>query len=877
MQSIHLCALVLFILPLYLEGISLGSLYNDDTYIRGFARAKHLGLHISPNNSTADLWFSDDRGHKHRYNNLQRNSVGMEGVEIFQSHQKHGILKREETYSAATFSQVLADGWVLVTQLEPGSYHILRVVHKPSEHIHIQPFIMAESFLNSSQAQELGEMLPNDHVLHRRSLLETEKNHENNNPEGATCGALRLDTQGQQAMRFAVLNASAMPEAMQHAQKMANTSNAPLHNFKIRPTTDSSRGRRSLAYSHDIYQNPPKYWSGCYPGMEDVHFAKVGIVADAGFVDAFQGSEDITLRAIEAIVAATNMVYHFQVHIQLEITQILLVTDKLPKGPSNSSFLSYLEASPSLSLGTSCVSASDCVCSLLDGNLTSCTDNSMICGIVQPLQAMTSLSYTLSSQSTTFTSPSSSASSSSSVIFPTTNTTTNSRSSTSHLASALSSAGLSPQAHWHLLTDCFSPPGVVGIAWTLTPDDDQPRRGTICNSFGLNAAVTSRSATTWQTFAHEVGHSFGLSHSFEEGQGLTGGIMDYGNPKYDERIQFNELYRREELCEELSLMKSLDECPTLFAPSSANCFEIAPYDNSQLGANLSRGYYCAGGFCPTKSDGSPGPCRPPPPVLTFREEPLNFTETRIGLGLSGYGNPEIMKWHELNGTACSEADLEGVQYNQSDLVLVQRGGCSFDVKASVMAAIGTGGLVVFDSNVTLSSLGDDSMTSTTSGGAEELLEMYGDLVYLPIKMAYISHFDARRISMSIRTSNSSVFGYLGAAPPHILSLVVQSENSESAITNQSSTKNDNPPSRLSLILIAIICCVTFLFLSSGVFLIWYRHQVSQASSANEPIDFVQAYHGGELGSVKCKGQASARRVVGGHSEICTTQYQDDIL
>ena len=35
--------------------------------------------------------------------------------------------------------------------------------------------------------------------------------------------------------------------------------------------------------------------------------------------------------------------------------------------------------------------------------------------------------------------------------------------------------------------------------------------------------------STWQTDAHEIGHIFAARHSFELGQGQTGGIMDYGD------------------------------------------------------------------------------------------------------------------------------------------------------------------------------------------------------------------------------------------------------------------------------------------------------------------------------------------------------------
>lgn len=58
-----------------------------------------------------------------------------------------------------------------------------------------------------------------------------------------------------------------------------------------------------------------------------------------------------------------------------------------------------------------------------------------------------------------------------------------------------------------------------------------------------NVAVVWHNFRTWITFAHEVGHNFGGArksrvgpllclageHSFELGQGKTGGIMDYGN------------------------------------------------------------------------------------------------------------------------------------------------------------------------------------------------------------------------------------------------------------------------------------------------------------------------------------------------------------
>ena len=54
--------------------------------------------------------------------------------------------------------------------------------------------------------------------------------------------------------------------------------------------------------------------------------------------------------------------------------------------------------------------------------------------------------------------------------------------------------------------------------------------GTLCRTGrGSHTGVSWYTRRHWFTFAHEIGHNFGGSHSFEEGQVRTGGIMDYGN------------------------------------------------------------------------------------------------------------------------------------------------------------------------------------------------------------------------------------------------------------------------------------------------------------------------------------------------------------
>eukprot|EP00927_Polykrikos_kofoidii_P047887 TRINITY_DN4217_c0_g1_i1.p1 TRINITY_DN4217_c0_g1~~TRINITY_DN4217_c0_g1_i1.p1 ORF type:complete len:511 (+),score=59.29 TRINITY_DN4217_c0_g1_i1:191-1534(+) len=109
---------------------------------------------------------------------------------------------------------------------------------------------------------------------------------------------------------------------------------------------------------------------------------------------------------------------------------------------------------------------------------------------------------------------------------------------------ALARSAKPPMAASHLFTACGYRGGIVGLAFM----------GTLCRSRGgYNSGTTKiHFRSPWLTFVHELGHNLAGTHSWEEGRGRTGGVMDYGDGKLDGVYQFNTKYRKRQVCRLLS-------------------------------------------------------------------------------------------------------------------------------------------------------------------------------------------------------------------------------------------------------------------------------------------------------------------------------------
>ena len=116
----------------------------------------------------------------------------------------------------------------------------------------------------------------------------------------------------------------------------------------------------------------------------------------------------------------------------------------------------------------------------------------------------------------------------------------------------------------HNITNHFPPPGTVGLAYVG-----------VLNIPGYKHAVSNLTNPTWLTFIHELGHNFGLNHTFQEGEGSTGGFMDYGDGTLNGEYSWNPQYSLNEFEDEVN-NAPIETCNSIGTPLiDFNIAEIA--------------------------------------------------------------------------------------------------------------------------------------------------------------------------------------------------------------------------------------------------------------------------------------------------------------
>jgi hypothetical protein len=164
----------------------------------------------------------------------------------------------------------------------------------------------------------------------------------------------------------------------------------------------------------------------------------------------------------------------------------------------------------------------------------------------------------------------------------------------SNLLDALTNLQKSKAVAHHVFSGCgkFFRGGTNGYAWI----------GVLCGRKNT-AANLYQGEKTWLTFAHELGHNINAQHSFENGQGRTGGIMDYGQPKINGEVQFNTALRKREICGHLNNREGscfgtatplATPVPTPLA-TPAPCADTLNWSNGYHGCEIYKGSWCQDG------------------------------------------------------------------------------------------------------------------------------------------------------------------------------------------------------------------------------------------------------------------------------------------
>jgi len=393
----------------------------------------------------------------------------------------------------------------------------------------------------------------------------------------------------------------------------------------------------------------PEFWDGCFPsigtemGQSSPYYFDFGFIADLSFYQIHNDIEK-TISEVESILSHAQHVYIWQVNVMIRLSQLIIVVDQIP-GASRNSAEFYMGDLPVPVPGDP------------DATPRCTTDIQTKLTSLQPFSQ-----------------------------------------NAKQVPVSQSNGDAVQQGEWHWLTNCYPIPGVVGVAIRLPTRPHSPMCSGEGNLFlnGLNVGVSSAiGAGTWLVFAHEMGHNWGLDHSFEDGQSETTGVMDYGyNIHYDYQIQFNRDKRYTEFCGELQRFTGNDSpCKK----SYANFMERVDLAGTCTGK--AAGAPCPIGYCDDKQK-----CVNIASSFTIdQKEILKYEEIEFGWVPSSFSKVRARVEGEAVEAspqkACSPlvGDYTGkwVVVDAPPIIRIGDGDCEFDLRAKNVLDAGGIGVIFY--------------------------------------------------------------------------------------------------------------------------------------------------------------------------------------
>eukprot|EP00924_Labyrinthula_sp_SR-Ha-C_P003431 maker-scaffold_15-snap-gene-9.66-mRNA-1 protein AED:0.04 eAED:0.04 QI:0/0.5/0/1/1/1/5/0/726 len=382
---------------------------------------------------------------------------------------------------------------------------------------------------------------------------------------------------------------------------------------------------------------------------------EIGVFVDLGYYKSYNSNSEVVQDSIAVILSNVNLIYYFQFHMYLRVRQIIIATENL-LNPTNEKICPNQKALNQLSLfdALSQDPTTDSCCLTIDDS-----DASYLESLKNAISTLTS--------STSFTDQVG-------ILELTQNT--NER-----------SIKLQNVGYWYGLTDCF-PANCNSRACTI----GAAYFGRHVCSRGINVAAASRTFQTWLNVAHEQGHGLGAGHSFENGQGETGGIMDYSDGKIRGQYAFNRL-RKDELCTTMLTQTSFNQCRNKFFDiEEEECESEVDGTPCFLGDGVENKFSLKG-TC------SSGECVPEQVLLLVD---LNATDSKFYLIEPAEFSP-ITTFKEAQSGELVLAEprkackpLSNGDEVDGNIVLVRRGSCRFTEKALNALNAGASAIVIYN-------------------------------------------------------------------------------------------------------------------------------------------------------------------------------------